>query len=693
MSQDQGLYRGFVVGILSGDSLIVRFVTPNVTHIQNVCLEHVIAPKFGKADGQIKDEPHGFDSWNFLRINCIGERVLVYPANKTDLSRTHPAFGRMPVFFSRVLLCSHDDEDVGRMCIEAGWVKVRARAEQHAKNSYVSSLLAAEAVAKGQGLGIWKKNGFVRPLPVEYDPSELLDIGEFDAIVESVINGTTLALFLMPRHEHIVFQIAACRSPSARRELGAETGIEAKEFTIRSLLHRSMRIRLCSVSESGLFLGPIIDRSDRHIRGLITNGLARFNPNTADLSPSAIEYERCEAEAKAGRKKIWHDEEPYVSPVKVFEGRVRRILGTSAADVDVRQESRITQFNCIRVPPFIPGGGSEPFGFEARERLRKLLIGKYVTVVVDGATPDRYFGTVFIGDICINSMLVAEGYAKVIPPFCGSESENIDAFRQAQEEATKRKIGVHSGKEPPPMIVKDYSLNMVKEVALEKLEEFKNVKMIGIVEDILGGNRFAVLVPDRKIMVRVAVNGLLPLSPNDELGREAITFCAENYLNRDIEFSILEVDRSGGFISNMRIIESDGESKDIASGLLAQGLGELHHRTATSVPNYDELVEIQEKAKRNGVGKWADKSRFDRRLEYGEFYAVRIVAVWSAVELSLQFLSESMHEIDEIIQTATPPVSGELNKNDIVCVLHNNCRCRGMIFARQSLMRQKRMNR
>ena len=104
-------------------------------------------------------------------------------------------------------------------------------------------------------------------------------------------------------------------------------------------------------------------------------------------------------------------------------------------------------------------------------------------------------------------------------------------------------------------------------------------------------------------------------------------------------------------------------------------------------------MEIQERAKRNGVGKWADKSRFDRRLEYGEFYAVRIVAVWSAVELSLQFLSESMHEIDEIIQTATPPVSSELNKNDIVCVLHNNSRYRGMIFARQSLMKQERMNR
>lgn len=666
-------YRGIVSGILSGDSMIIRFVDPQLTPIQNVCLEHLIAPKYGKTDGKIRDEPHAYESWDFLRRLCIGQRVLVSPPThqSKDLQRTHPAFGRMPVIFTRVSLPSKKNQDVGLICVESGWVKIRA--PPRTRDSYINALFAGESSAKAKKLGIWRPNGYIRPLPVLYDTNDLLRIGEFDAVVETVINGTTVALFLMPNHEHIIFQIAACRSPSAKRDNSAQFGIEARQFTVRSFLHRSTRVRLCSANHEGLFMGTILDRSDKAIRSLISEGLARFNPNTADISPSAIEYERCECEAKALKKNIWSNEPDTPIEIESFDGEVRRILGSSSIIVD----NHIVQFSCIRTPPFIPGGGSEPWGFEAHDKLRKLLISQYVHVVVDGAVEGRLFGTVYLNDVCVNEMLCKEGFARPIGPFCGNQSERYDQMVKASEQAKNSNVGVFSSQQVEPLVIKDYSLNTSMQVATAKLSEIKNKQMIGIVEDILGGNRFAILVPSKHLMIRAAVNGLLPLSPNDRLGKEAITFCANHFSNREMKFEVVDVDRNGGFIANIKL--ANPPFSDVAELLLEEGLAELHRRTSTLIQNSEVLVAAQDRAVKKGIGKWANKSRLDVELTFGKFYPVRIVAMWNVCEIIVQFLSNEMKIIDTTLMEANQPVMRQLMKNDIVCVVQGEARYRAKV--------------
>jgi hypothetical protein len=180
-------------------------------------------------------------------------------------------------------------------------------------------------------------------------------------------------------------------------------------------------------------------------------------------------------------------------------------------------------------------------------------------------------------------------------------------------------------------------------------------------------------------MLRLALNGLLPLSPSCRLGREAVTFCQERFLQRDVEFEVREVDRYGGFISDISAVGSSGQPIDVACSLLAEGLSELHHRTATTMKNYEKLQEIQDTARRDEVGKWADKSRFGAQLKFGEFYPVRIVAAWTACDVVVQFLSDVMQEIDVRIQTPTPQITRPLKKNDMVCVVHNKARYRARV--------------
>ena len=75
------MLKGRIDGILSGDSVVIRFVNPGPEEHLIISLEHLVAPKFGSNDGRIKDEPCGYESWNFLRSFCIGKRVLVHNNN------------------------------------------------------------------------------------------------------------------------------------------------------------------------------------------------------------------------------------------------------------------------------------------------------------------------------------------------------------------------------------------------------------------------------------------------------------------------------------------------------------------------------------------------------------------------------------------------------------------------------------
>jgi hypothetical protein len=157
-----------------------------------------------------------------------------------------------------------------------------------------------------------------------------------------------------------------------------------------------------------------------------------------------------------------------------------------------------------------------------------------------------------------------------------------------------------------------------------------------------------------------------------------MAFCAQHYLNREIEFSIQEVDRSGGYIANMALLEPPHRT-DIAIALLAEGLAEIHDRTAAALPNYQQLLEVRQRATENGYGKWADPSRFEATLEIGHFYPVRLIRACTIIDFIVQFLSETMHEIDEAIRAATTPIARALARNEIVCAIHQGARYRARV--------------
>ena len=283
-SKQKQPYKGLVKGVVSGNSLIINFIDKNIEPYMIINVDNLNAPRLGTNDGKIQDEPFAFDSWNYLRNLCIGKKVLVGPVIKKIHGRTPNedkmvpcAYGYLKVAHSHIKVQVDNTEnfaDVGEIICQAGYARVRDIAPdfEPKTNSYLSKLQECQAEAEANKRGIWsEEEGLVRNLPVPYNDNQILKEREFTAIVENVVNGTSLQLFLMPNHEFIIFQIAGCRADLVnKRNPDKEShGYKAYQDTLKKFLHKTIQVRICQKISN-----PQDNESDLYLLNL-TNGKVR----------------------------------------------------------------------------------------------------------------------------------------------------------------------------------------------------------------------------------------------------------------------------------------------------------------------------------------------------------------------------------------------------------------------------------
>ncbi|OHT05419.1 Tudor domain containing protein [Tritrichomonas foetus] len=638
-------FRGIVNGVLSGDSLLIRFLPPCPTPLQIVSLENVCAPRYGSNNGDKNDEPHGCESFEFLRKLCIGQRVSVPQTGRVaDRSRGHSIFGKLPVVFRHVTLCDQDNKDIALTTTRAGWTRVRP---PKYKDEYVDVLLEAQTKAQEERRGIWRPNGIIRQLPVRYDPEIIAKTKYYNALVEGVLNGTTLTLFLQPRNEYIFFQIAGCMAPSTRKDNTAEYGQESREFIARCLLDRIIRIQICDYTDNKLFIGCILGKHDVSVRSLISNGLAKFRSYLTQYTLTGDDYLRAENEAKKQKMNLWCDFSPPSHlnfETKRFTGRVYSIINSNIILVFSEKEQRIRKvhLNFIRVPPFC----SEPFGFEAREFLRKLIVGKNITAVIDGSIDDYgEFGTVFLDNVNINEELCKQGLACTVEsPIYGYEasmSPYFDKFVKAENEAKRKKLNIWADKQPAV-----FEFGKVT----TKLDHEK-----GVIERCLKGCRFIVSVPSKKVSLRLGLNGI---TPSDDYVEETKTFCGNNFTQRDVIFDVSNFDKSHLAYSNLKVIDGD-KTIDVAAEILANGFAEVNPNS----PHNQDHIAAQNRARHEHKGIWKSLEPAVPPLEYDKVYRVNIEKVIDPLTFVVHHLSE---KVEEELQNANKPITFPPSVNELV---------------------------
>ncbi|KNZ57389.1 hypothetical protein VP01_2171g1 [Puccinia sorghi] len=496
-------------------------------------------------------------------------------------------------------------------------------------------------------------------------------------IIETVSNGTTVRARLMlspEKHQFVTLTMAGVRSPRSRQyapQVQADTptsanegepfGDEAKFFAECRLLQRSVSIVLISLptpqatslasqaqTQQSLVVSSFIGIV-RHPAGsiaalLLANGLARVVDWHAGFLSSVPEEQgggmerlrKAEAEGKAAQRGHWklvaastndpsaaNGSTVATAPSKMkFEGIVSRVwtgdtfsIRVSSANKSDGQEDRKVQLSSIRQPrptDYKFGG----LASEARELLRRRLIGKQVHISVDYIRPKEgdyeakecvtmKLPTGVYASSNVANLLLERGYATVLRHRQGEDrSEDYDMLMATEMKAQTEGKGLHSDKEFPPPKVTDVSeVSHYSSRANSYLSGWKRQgKMPAVVDYVASGSRFKIWLPKQDLKFTLVLSGVKcpktarhPGEKNEPFGLEALDFANRHAMQRDVEVEVESTDKSGGFIGGLFLNKSD----NFGLLLVKEGLANCNEFSLERSPYGKELKTAEDEAKQN----------------------------------------------------------------------------------------------
>ncbi len=468
-------------------------------------------------------------------------------------------------------------------------------------------------------------------------------------------------------------------------------GEEALFFVESRLLQRNVKVHLLSIPQTpaapasfssssaaappqtvtaSYFIGSLQHPAGDIAQFLLANGLAKIVDWHAGMISTAFpgamdKYRAAERAAKEKRAGLWKDWKPPANaahssngsngaagpgPGTVANGSGAvgaRSLASPGAQFD-GVVTRIITAESIMVKPSFSSGG-EPvriflasvrqppareqqlagYGAEAREYLRKKLVGKHVRVRVDYVKPrdgdfdEKVCATVHQvragggtsgkagsdASASLNEQLVARGLANVQRHRKDDEarSSEFDALMTAEATALTEQKGLHSGKESTLPRIPDASENAGKANAF--LPVLKRAgKLAGVVDFVAGPSRFKILVPRENVKITLVLAGIraprtgrMGTTEKDEpFAREALAFSSERFLQRDVDVEIYGIDKVGGFIGALFL----NRSENAAVQLVEHGLADVHAYSAESTSFAAQLTAAEASAKQGKKGMW-----------------------------------------------------------------------------------------
>jgi staphylococcal nuclease domain-containing protein 1 len=611
--------QGRVKSVLSGDTLVLSSVK-NPTNEKTVSLAYVIAPHLRK-DG---DEDWAFQSREFLRVKLVGKVVSFQVLFETNTQRQYG------------ILTLDDGQKFPHESVKEGWVKLREDAgrkeDTESSIQTLNELRLLEAQAKEADKGIWQpKSGRI---DIQHDLGgsdaflEAYKGKTVDGLVERVLSGDRMLVRLLvsdKKHYQVMALVAGIRSPSTERvnpsnqqvQPAEPLGNEARAFVEARLLQRSVKIDILGVSPQGQLIASI-----RHPKGsiaefLLAAGLARCTDyHSTMLGPAMATLRAAEKDAQAAKRGL---HEGHVAKAKTDAGNQEGIVSRvfSADTIFVRNkagaEKRIN-ISSIRGPRQNEAAEA-PYRDEAKEFLRKKIIGKHVQLNIDGSRPatDGYdakeVATITLNDKNIGLLLVQEGWCSVIrhkreDP---DRAPNYDELLAAQEQAKEEKKGMWSGK---PSAAKHYidASESAQKAKMQLAGLQRQKKIPAIVDFVKSGSRFVVLVPREGVKLNFVLGGIkAPKSArnanekSEPFGQEAHDLATKRLTQRDVEIDVQNIDKVGGFIGELYI-----GRESFAKILVEEGFATVHQYSAEQAGNATELNAAEQHAKEARKGLWAD---------------------------------------------------------------------------------------
>ena len=450
---------------------------------------------------------------------------------------------------------------------------------------------------------------------------------KIDAIVERVLTGDRLIARLMlspTKHVQTMLVLAGVRTPATKRtspegrDVPAEPyGAEAHTFVEDRLRQRKVSVELLGITPQNQLIAHVLHPRGNIAKFLLDAGLARSNDQHVTLLGNEMaQFRQAETKAKNSRNGMFTG----TSAAKAAGPQdadfvVSRILNAETVFLRTRAgEERKVTLSSIRQPkPSDPK--QSPFGADAKEYLRKRLIGKHVKVSIDGKRPasegfeEREVATVIVNGKNVALTLVEAGYASVVRHRRDDtdRSSDYDALLLAEETAQKDEKGMWSPKPPTAKQYQDYSESLQK-AKMEASVLQRQKKVPAVVDFVRAGSRFVVLIPRENAKLTFVLSGIRTPKPArasgeaaEPFGQEALDFATRRCQQRDVELDVENTDKQGGFIGTMFV-----GRENFARALVEEGLAEVHAFSAEQSEHGNELFDAEKKAKEAKKGMWHD---------------------------------------------------------------------------------------
>ncbi|KAF7729367.1 hypothetical protein EC973_004624 [Apophysomyces ossiformis] len=635
----QQQHTAVVKNVLSGDTVILRGRPrangPPAERL--LALSNVQAPRLGNKDRD--DEAFAFLSREYLRKLLVGKEVAFVP--EYTVTTVNP-----PREYGFILLANN--EDVAELGVRNGWLKVReskARGNEEEHEATLETLRQLEDEARQAKRGMWSdKEDGQRKISYSFDGDARTFLNQYkgkplDAIIEQVRDASTYRILVhLPDKSQQVLTLflsgikaPACKrdnAPADQTNLSEPFGEEAKYFVETRLLQRGVKVILEGVSQSGgqNFVGSIKHPAGNISELLVANGLAKCVDWSITLvTDGPVALRNAERAAKEKKLRIWRD---FVAKEKTndseFDGQVVKIVNGDTIVVKTKAGvERKIQFASLRQVPkgagsTVPGGKSRDikevgYQFEAREFLRKKLIGKQVHVVVDYHKPAqdgfeaKDCATVKLGNVNIAEQLVERGLANVIRHRKDDDnrSQCYDQLLLAESKAQEAQKGIYSTKEQPIVRIVDASENAAKSRQFLSFLK-RSGKLNAVVDHVANGSRLFVWVPKENCRLTFVLAGIRaprvgrsPSEKSEPFGAEALAYVTEKCLQRDVEIEIDNVDKTGSFIGNLFI-----QGENLAVSLLQRGFASVHEFSANESHYTNQFYTAERTAQAEKKGIW-----------------------------------------------------------------------------------------
>jgi staphylococcal nuclease domain-containing protein 1 len=611
-----------VKSVLSGDTVILHNIN-NPKQERTLSLAFVSAPRL-KREG---DEPFAFESRDYLRKLLVGKVVRFQVLYKIPTGANRE-YGLI-VLPDRVLL--------PETAVAEGWLKLRDDAGRKEDSEEAAQLLerlqVVEARARADSKGLWAESGSkINSISELSDAQKWVDEHkgkDINAIVEKVLSGDRLIVrFLLSPTEHVqtMVLLAGVRAPATQRTNPSDGkvqpaeayGDEAHQFVETRLLQRSATVNVLGTTPNGQVVADVKHPTQGSIAPfLLKAGLAKCTDHHTTLLGQQMGVLRAaEKAAKDARVGLYQGHvAPKASAAGEHEAVVSRVQ--SADTLFLRNKTgaeRRINLSSVRQPkPTDPK--QSPWVPEAKEFLRKKLIGKHVKFHVDGKRPategyeEREMATVTFQNKNVGLMLVESGMATVIRhrQDDADRSPIYDDLLLAEQAAQEEQKGLWSPKAPSAKQYVDYSESLEK--AKRQLSLLSRQRKVpAVVDFVKSASRFTVLVPRENAKLTFVLSGIrAPRSArNDQdkgepFGKEAHEFANKRCQQRDVEIDVEDCDKVGGFIGTLYI-----NRENFAKTLVEEGLASVHAYSAEKAGNANELFAAEQRAKDARKGLWYD---------------------------------------------------------------------------------------